>query len=205
MAAPVRTTQLAAVNRILACIAEQPVASLTPPLPADATAIVAILDEVNLETQSRGWHFNSDEQVTLTPSSGKIDVAANWARVSVSRAQYPNMDVTGRDDSGTFRLYDKVNKTFVFNAPIKADIVYLFDFEATPEAFRRYVEVKAARTFLDRAQGDVPHHQYTKDDEIRALAYLQEHESVVDNPNVFDSYDAWRVVARQYPRIGWGS
>jgi hypothetical protein len=202
MAAPTRTTLLDAVNRIYACIGEQPLTSLTPPIPADAAMIVAVLNEVNLEAQSRGWHFNTDWNVTLTPDgSGFVAVDASWARVAISKAAYPGVDITTRVDpnDSVFKLYDKKNNTFVIQGKPIAEIVKLFDFEATPEVFRRYVEVRAARIFLDRAQGDVPHHNYTSADEVIAQRNLQEHEGIVDTMTVFDSYDAYRVIARPYP------
>lgn len=202
MTAPVRTTLLDAVNRIYAVIGEQPLASLTPPIPADAQAIVNWINTVHLEQLTRGWHFNVDGDVKLTADvNGKFPVSADWMRVAVNRYRHPQLDITTRMDSGVLKLYDKKNQTFVIPAStLYVEIVKSFDFEECPEAYRQYVEVRAARKFLDAAQGDVPHHQYTERDEITALQNLQKHEGIVELRTVFDSYDAFRVIDRLYPR-----
>jgi hypothetical protein len=204
MAAVTVTTRLDAVNRILSVMGEQPVVSLTPPVTADVTMAVNILNEADLETQTKGWHFNADYDVVLVlDGSNKYAVPANVVRVSVSRGLYPGVDLTVRDDAGTLRLYDKKNRTFVLPAGMKAELVQLFDFEKTPEAYRRYVTIRAARIAQDRIQGDPAHHAYTERDEIQALKHLKQHEGSVDVRTIFDNYAAYRVIDRGYPAI-WG-
>ena len=52
------TTELEAVNSMLATIGEAPVNSITGTLPLDASLAKNTLNEINREVQSAGWHFN---------------------------------------------------------------------------------------------------------------------------------------------------
>jgi Tail tubular protein len=205
--APTITTLLDAVNRCLSAIGEQPINSLAGNVPPEASMALQILNEIHLEAASRGWHHNTDRDVEFVPDvNGKIALPANVVRFAVDRSWSSWADVTTRDDAGVVRLYDKVGQTFVIGQTLKAEVVYLFDFEATPESYRRYVVTRAARIFHDRTVGSQAHHAYTEADERRALQFLKQHEDTVDERSIFDSYAAYRVIDRRYPntRGGWG-
>lgn len=205
MVAVTITTRLDAVNRMLSAVGQLPVASLSGGLPADATMALAILNEIDLETQMRGWHFNTEKQLLLKDGGGKIAVPANTARLSVDKYKYSSKNITIRDDGGTMRLYDKQAHTFVLNTDIEALVVTLFDFEQTPEAFRRYVTLRSARIFSDRSNRSQIGHVVTERDERDALRFLRQEESTADVKTVFDGVAAFRVIARSYPPITGGS
>jgi hypothetical protein len=205
MTAPALSTKLASVNRILAAVGQQPVASISGSLPVDVTAAVNALDEVFAQQIVRGWHFNYEEKVTLSKDGGgKIAWPANCLRVVIEKWRYANLDVTGRDDGGTYRLYDKVAHSFVFTTDLICDVVYSFDFESTPEAFRQYCTVRAARVLQDRMLVSPTVHSFTLRDEIEALKVLNQHESLQRSPNIFDNMAAYRVINRLYPNSGSG-
>ena len=205
MTAVGKTTRLDAINRILSAIGEQPVNTLVGDVPPEVAVASQILDEVDLEGQSRGWSFNTEDEITLVRDvDNKIAVPANVTRIHVDRFRYPSLDITARDDGGVYRLYDKVGHTFVLSSDVVAQLIYQFDFERTPESYRRYVVTKAARVMQDRTVGSGPHHQYTEQDERRALQFLKQHEDTVDERSIFDSYAAFRVIDRQYPFIRRG-
>jgi len=201
MTAVTITTRLDAVNRMLSAVGQLPVSTITGSIPADATAALAILNEIDLETQMRGWHFNMEKTTLAKDGSGKIAVPANCARLAVDKFKYPSKDITIRDDSGTSRLYDKQAHTFVIGMDLEAIVVTIYDFEQTPEPFRRYVTVRSARIFQDRTNRSQTGHAYTARDEIDALRFLRQHESDANIATVFDSYAAFRVIDRNYPRL----
>jgi hypothetical protein len=204
MAAVTITLKLDAVNRMLSTIAEAPVTSLSGSLPVDATRAIAVLDEIDLEMQSEGWHFNT-ERVLLTQSGGKVAVPAGTVRVYVNPAEYSNFDITTRDDSGTLRLYDKAHNTFTLSMDVYATTVLLYDFEKTPEPYKRACTIRACRVFADRRLGDQAKHAYTRQDELKAYADLRRHEGFVDTRTIFDGYDAARPILRGKPIIGQSS
>lgn len=194
------TTLLNAVNRCLSVIAERPVTTLSGTLTADAQTAYDIVQEIDVEVQSRAWQFNTERKL-LTPSGNKIDVPANCVRLFVNRAEYPSLDITIRDDSGTMRLYDKVSNSFTITSSVYATLVTLQEFEKTPEAYRRYVTIRAARTFCDRAVSDNARHVYTERDEAEALKQLQRYENNTGPRSLFDNYDAARPILRRAPGI----
>ena len=59
------TTELQAVNTLLSIIGEAPVKSITGNTGVDVAMALQILDETNVEVQSRGWHFNTEKNKTL--------------------------------------------------------------------------------------------------------------------------------------------
>ena len=54
------TTELEAINIMLAAIGEAPINKLTDTLPVDARLAQSTLTEVSKEVQSEGWSFNTE-------------------------------------------------------------------------------------------------------------------------------------------------
>ena len=72
-----RTSELEAVNTILSTVGEAPLSSLTGSLPVDGTMARNVLNEINREVQSQGWHFNTHYKATLSKdASNKIPLAS---------------------------------------------------------------------------------------------------------------------------------
>lgn len=197
MADPSTTTELEAVNTILSAIGELPTTQtvLTNATSADVVMAKQVLDEVNREVQAEGWHFNTDYKVTFTPDVGdtNINVPDNVVRITVE-----GRDLTIRYTGGERLLYDKEINSFLFTAPLteSAVVQYLFEFLGIPEAAKRYITVRAARLFQDRMVGSVPHHQFTQQDEFKALLDLKEYEGTTATPNIFDSVGTNNIIKR---------
>jgi len=206
MSAPTTTTRLSAVNAILRTVNEAPVSSLTPPLPIDASMAADVLDEVSLEVMSRAWSFNTESDIELVLNgSSKYVIPANVVRLTLDRPNPALWDLVFRADPGNsdaLTLYNRAKgqHTFVLPSGLKATIVYLVDFEKTPETFRRYVQLRAARLFRDRLQGPSAAAEVSRE-EHQALATLRESESDIERRTIFDSWGAARVLNRGYPNI----
>lgn len=200
MVAVTVTTRLSAVNAMLSAVGQLPVASISGSIPADATHALAVLNEVDLETQTSGWHFNREQIIVTADGAGKITVPTA-ARVAIDQFAHPTVDGTIRDDGGTLRFYDLKNHTFVWGVGVTltVNVVYLFDFESTPEPYRRYVTVRAARIFMDRTGRSASGHAFTERDEKAAYRILKRHESGESIKTVFDGWAAFRVIDRRYP------
>ena len=65
------TTELEAINIMLAAIGEAPVNTLTGSLPVDVKIAQSTLVEINKSVQAEGWSFNTEIDVTLTPNASK--------------------------------------------------------------------------------------------------------------------------------------
>ena len=197
------TTELEAINIMLAAIGEAPVNSLTGLLPVDARTAQNTLTEINKEVQSEGWSFNTETDVTLTrDGSNQISLPANVLRVDANIHQHPTIDPIQRG----LKLYDRQNNKFEFDEDLICTVVYYRDFNELTEQARRYINIKAARVFVDRLIGDQGLRTYTQEDETRARAILTEsdyanadHNLLRGDPSltsIFDTYNPSSALIR---------
>mgnify|MGYP005676844213 CR=1 FL=1 len=193
-----RTTELEAVNTILSTIGEAPLSTLTGSLPVDGTMAKSVLNEINREVQSMGWHFNTQPKVTLSKDAGNstIPLATNVLRVQLnpylhSKTDY---DIVQRDNI----LFNLVTNTSTFTEDLKdVKIVYLLDFSEIPEQAKRYITIRSARVFHDRTLGANTLHKFSLQDEEKSLVILKQAEASTGDYSVFDSPDQIYTVNRK--------
>ena len=193
-----RTTELEAVNTILSTIGEAPLSTLTGSLPVDGTMAKSVLNEINREVQSMGWHFNTQPKVTLSKDAGNstIPLATNVLRVQLnpylhSKTDY---DIVQRDNI----LFNLVTNTSTFTEDLKdVKIVYLLDFSEIPEQAKRYITIRSARVFHDWTLGANTLHKFSVEDEEKSLVILRQAEASTGDYSVFDSPDQIYTVSRK--------
>ena len=197
------TTELECINIMLAAIGEAPINSLVGTLPVDARIAQSTLTEVNKSVQSEGWSFNTETDVTLTrDGSNHVNLPSNVLRVDANIHQHPTIDPIQRG----LKLYDRQNNKFEFEEDLICTVVYFRDFSEIPEPARYYMNIKAARIFVDRLVSDQGLRTYTQQDEVRARAILMEtdlangdHNMLRGDPsltNVFDTYNPSSALIR---------
>ena len=189
-----KTTKLDAVNTMLSIIGEPPINTISGTARADALIAMNILDEVSRETQSAGWHFNTENDVEFVPDmNGKINLADNIVRVDTEGSNVTtDVDPVVRGS----KLYNRAQRTDVFSATIKCTAVYMFDFEDLPQAARQFIMIRAGRIFGDRMVGSEKHHGFTIQEEFKALGDLKEFECDTGDYSIFDNYDIGVIVDR---------
>jgi hypothetical protein len=188
------TTELDAVNIMLATIGESPINSLDAAAGVvDAVTARSILSEVSVQVQEEGWHFNTDFEFVLTPASdGFIYVPGNAIEVDTS-AYSRDYDVAIRGN----RLYDRNGKTYTFTEDLKADLTTLLEFTDLPQAARHYITIRAARVFQQRVVGSDTLGNFTKEDEARALRSMRRYEARTADYNILTSnYSVMRAIDR---------
>ena len=155
------TTELECINIMLDAIGEAPVNSLSGTLPVDVRKAQSTLTEVNKEVQSEGWSFNTEINVTLTrDASDNIVLGTDVLRVDANTFDHPSIDPIQRG----LKLYDRKKNTYIFDEDLKCTVIYFRNFDEIPEQARRYINVKAARIFVDRLVGDQSLRTYTEQD-----------------------------------------
>lgn len=193
-----RTTELEAVNTILSTIGEAPLSTLTGSLPVDGTMAKSVLNEINREVQSMGWHFNTQPKVTLSKDAGNstIPLATNVLRVELNPYLHSktDFDVVQRDNI----LFNLVTNTSTFTEDLKdVKVVYLLDFSEIPEQAKRYITIRSARVFHDRTLGANTLHKFSVADEEKSLVILRQAEASTGDYSVFDSPDQIYTVNRK--------
>lgn len=189
-----RMTKLQAVNTVLSLIGEAPINNLSD---SGATASVieakTLIDDISLEVQTDGWSFNTEYNFPMVPTvEGWILLPATC--LAIRCQSHPQLDVVERNG----RLYSRYNRTDVFTDTLKVQMVLLFEFETLPEAVKRYITIRAGRIFQDRFLGGTESHGFTAVDESRAKAAFLLAEAEAANFTVFDSYDTFRIIDRNF-------
>ena len=145
MAIPISTdTELSAVNSILGSIGQSPITSLlgTALQNPEISFIKNLLDQVNKDVQTSGWHFNTQHRVKQSPDAqGNYVVPQNSILYDISDGQIDrDTDVTKING----KLYDLVHQTDVFTKDYYFDIITLYKFADVPPAIQRYIISRAA-------------------------------------------------------------
>lgn len=188
------TTELQAVNAMLAVIGEAPINTLNQPMLADASLAQTTLSLVSREVQLRGWAFNREYEYPITPDiNGNILIPSNCVQIHVAQSMKADWDLQWRGG----KMYDRYNRTIIFTQTIKFDMKVLLTFEDLPEAARNYILCRAARQFADGAVGSTEMHGYSAADEASALAVLKEDEAEAEDFNILtDNYTVFRALDR---------
>jgi hypothetical protein len=173
------TTELDAVNAILASVGESPITTLENAF-VDAEMARDLLRQRLRACQLQGWTFNTDTNVALTPDNlGIIYLPPTTLKYTFEDT---NLVVRGG------KLYDRSKQTYTFTASVTAlTLVSLIAFEDCPEAMRLFTTIQAGRRFQDRYQGDQSLHQFQGRDEVSAWASLLNYEADVAQWNVHNN------------------
>ncbi|WVK03106.1 hypothetical protein AB8807_16220 [Xanthomonas campestris pv. olitorii] len=163
------TTELEAVNEMLAVIGEQPVSALEAVGNTDVAIAIRTLRGVSREVQTAAWWFNTDESYTFVLNADNRVPLPNLI-LSIRPLGRGSARITHRNGF----LYDLTNATEVFaaDAAPSARVVWFMDFELLPETVRRYIAIRAARIFQKNVLGSESLNGFTEDHEGAALALL---------------------------------
>ena len=186
------TSKLDAVNTMLSSIGEAPVSSLSSGL-IEAEIAESILNTIDREVQSMGWHFNTElnKSFAQTPA-GEIILSADILRADATlKANAPNLVQRG------LKMYDRVNHTFIVGTNADLDVVVQLVFDDLPEVAKRYIVLRATRIFQDRVVGSNTLHDFQEKDEQQALVQLKDFDKAADDHNIFDNYDTFSIIDRQ--------
>ena len=177
----VLSSELEAVNAMLRAIGESAVSTLENVTTVDVTTAKNILSDVNREVQQKGWHFNTEWDVTLTlDSDNRLPVGNN-----VMSVYSPTKLLTMRRRSGSMFVYDLDNNTFTWSSSITdAVVIKLLDFEDLPQTARQYITAKASRIFQSEVVGQVAAEEVNRQEEVEAYADLMDDEGERSGYNV---------------------
>lgn len=189
------TTELEAVNQMLATIQEAPINTLTGVGSLDAQKAIDTLAEVSRDLQTPGWNFNTEVDLPLPQDAFTGEIALPRNTLSVEAVDFPHtLDLVQR---GT-KLYDRIGHTFALpqGTAVKATLVVLLAFEDLPEAARRYISIRSCRLFQKRQVGSTSLDAFTAEEEQNALRTFKRVMGATANPNIFNSPDMQRMLRR---------
>jgi hypothetical protein len=198
MTTPAPLTLLEAVNVCLSSIGEPPVNAIDT-AGIDAQIASDIINEISRTIQLKGWHWNRETGISLSPDiNGDIVLPTNCARVD-SYGNNKNIDVVQRGP----RLYNRKDQTYVFTAALTLDMTVFLPFEELPSAARDCIAVRAAAVFQQRILSSD-----TLDGNLRLRAQeayaelVREEMQIADHNMLRDSWSTYGIVQRGNFRRG---
>jgi hypothetical protein len=163
------TTELEAVNAILASVGESPVVDFSGEF-VDAELARNLLRQDMRALQLKGWHWNTDLEVVYSPDNDGII----WIPPTTLSITFEDVKLTRRGS----RVYDPENHTHVFSTSVTATkVVSLLEYDEMPEAARQFVYQRSGRKFQDQMGGDDVAHRFQQNDELMAWANLNNEEA----------------------------
>ena len=182
-------TELESVNTILATIGEAGISSLSESVNeiTDSALAQRTLKEVSRDVQSEAWSWNTDENVSINPTTqGTYVVPSNTLTVNFSPNAYPSTQYVMRG----LRVYDRSSQRYDFgsvigNSPITAaKVVTQLPWDELPHAAQQYITIRSARIFSDRYVASSIVFTYTVADEDQARTLLIRSEENTLNNNL---------------------
>ena len=166
-------TELSAVNSILGAIGQAPLTELNFDNP-EVSFIFNLLRDANVDTQTEGWHFNTEYHVKFTPDTNKkIAISSDIVSMDLHDNQARrHHDLVRRNGF----LYDKTDHTDEFDGDIDLDVVRLYQFEDLPIPFRRFIIYRASRIAATQLVANPGLVRLLGVQEQQARAALQEYE-----------------------------
>ena len=167
-------TELEAINMMLAAIGEAAVSSLETATTVEVTQAKNLLSNINREVQQKGWHFNTEWDVSLSrDADNRIPIGSSVLSVYVESEL-----TTIRGIDGQMFLYDLDNNTFTWTKNLtKAVTITLLEFQNAPQTLRQYVTAKASRVFQEEVVGQTSAERVNRLEESEAYADLIDDEA----------------------------
>lgn len=180
------TSELEAVNSILATISEAPLNTLEGDLETDAAIARAKLWASSRRLQLRPWSFNYEVEYPLARNQdNKIAIPAN--ALSVAFPGSPNYVARGRF------IYDTDTRGYTFTQDLTANIVFFLPYDELPEHARNLIFLTAGKEFQDQQLGESVLHQFTEKDIAGANAVFMNTESRILGLNMRSAPGVQRI------------
>lgn len=221
------TTELEAVNELLAAIGEAPISNLITSNRNDVDMAVDALRATSRTVQLDGWRFNTELGLELVPDStyswtdtdGDTTTLNVWEkpsglgewRITPDQGQF-DLDIIIRPSKqyaggGTLIFYDReLNRDGLDSDDYESlyiDAVWLFDFDEIPQAARNYITRLAAFRFVGDVSGSEKLSKFATDDVIRARRALIRSEGAEGSVNLFDTPEASKIFGKRPVAIRW--
>lgn len=141
------TSKLDIINHLLGVVGELPVTSEDSNHPTVLSAVVQI-DRVSKELQQRGWWFNTEYNLPLSPNeSGHIVLPSNTLSVE-ALGNHKHLVRRGG------KLYDPIKHTYNIGTAVNADVILLLTIAELPETAAAFITHQTSYDFYVNDDGD---------------------------------------------------
>ena len=181
-----------AVNTLLGCAGELPIIDIEDDSSILAVQALNTLKETHVRVLARGWSFNTEYDVELTPDTdGHITLPEDVIEAD-TKDYHNDLDpvIRGR------RVFSRKNNSYIFSSPITVKLIRLLDFDDIPQYARSYITIRAARVFVARHVGDNKTYEYSAQDEADALVVMKRAEIKMKDNNILGHPEVYRSLKR---------
>lgn len=186
-------SRLEAINEMLTAVGEQ-VILVEIEGAGDYANCSAVLDAEARKVLAKGWFFNTENNVELTPGAdGKIAIPSNVLQID---PEDPALKLAQR---GAF-LYDLSKRTDTFTDPVEVKWVLNFPFEDIPYHVQRQIVATAAQKYQRGFVGSKLLDDFGQAERAEAGADAGDTESDVDDYNILDNPDLAYLRRQTYRR-----
>lgn len=167
-------TKIHAVNRILRTANVLPVSALDTGGSSMQARAEEILDEINIQVQSRGMQANTAKARDYSPTASQVQVSSDVLAVrGAGKDSHRNFTLRGD------KVYDLDLDTLTISAAITIDVVKLISFEDLPPAEKEYITNEAAIIYQRRWRGSPDQDTFLRDEAAKVAPFAK---SPVDRP-----------------------
>ena len=178
------TSELNAVNQILASVGQAPVTTLDQTNP-DVAICYMTLKETSRQVQAEGWTFNKEFNYPLDVDSStrRFKIPNNMLQVDLAECRkydygkYDSVRRTPPDEKEAY-LYERNNHTYEWDEDkLYLDIVWLWSWDDLPIPVQEYITAKAATIVSQRIITDNNLYTMLKEQENYLRAQALEYEA----------------------------
>ena len=186
----VTTTELDAVNAMLAAVDIAPVGSLVGTTDLEVENAINRLSRINRTVQTMGWSFNTRKEVKyLRNVDNEVTIGSNVLRVTpVGNSRWKSL--VWREG----KIFDVGLNSYTLDADVYLDVVELIDFENLPQAARDYITARAVRSHERFEAADDIKHDMASEEEIMAWSILINDHSVTNEQTMMDNQEVWSSI-----------
>lgn len=220
------TTELEAVNEMLAEVGESPLPAgtdLSTATQADIAVAINILRKTTRDVLAAGWRFNTEMGVQIAPTATYVWLDRSGVSTTLNVFKCPVDRLSWRQtkcsDNASLDLVERPSKFYVEAAlPVLVlydraknrdgaqaslypyvylDLTYAFDFTMLPESARGFITMRAARSFSQQILGSGELRSFTQQDEAAAYRSLKRDQGLLNNINMLQTAGARNLLGRR--------
>ena len=178
------TSELNAVNQILASVGQAPVTTLDQTNP-DVAICYMTLNETSRQVQAEGWTFNKEFNFPLDVDSStrRFKIPNNMLQVDLAECRkweygkYDSVRRTPPDEKEAY-LYERNHHTYEWDEDtLYLDVVWLWSWDDLPIPVQEYITAKAATIVSQRIITDNNLYTMLKEQENYLRAQALEYEA----------------------------
>lgn len=193
------SVELEIVNAMIVAVRGTPVTSTDNRHPV-CVAAVSALAGLSRKMQARGWWFNRNKGMVLSPNlAGNIILPDETLSIKIRDSNQRHLVKRGN------RLYDPLNNTYTISGTVTLDIIIQLSIEDLPPSAQEYLsDLAVCRFFTDR-DGDVNLVKVYQGNMATSYAAMRADQLRADQTNNNQNPRVMSIMAVQQPRYLGGT